>query len=163
MEESAVDRLVLRSDRLLALVLFLLSALLVTACGAGDGEAPTPVTPAPQPAPPPPPAPEPTPSRVPANLRVSASGEDFIEWSWDVVEGVSGYRVQFSLDEDFTEDDEIIARAAAQNAYRRRLSGEHPSPLRRRLRRLSQVWTGRRWLRCSRRRTVPCGTPRRTG
>ena len=102
--------------------LFLLSALLVTACGDGDSETPTPVTPVPTPPPPPPPpAPEPPPS-VPENLRVSAFGEDFIEWSWDVVEGASGYQVQFSFDDNFTEDDEVIARAAAQNAYRRMLA-----------------------------------------
>ena len=106
-----------------ALALFFLSALLITACGDGDSEPPTPVTPAPTPAPPP--APEPMPSRVPANLRVSESDEDFIEWTWDRVEGASGYRVQFSLDDDFTDADEIIARgrraervsAAGSSAY----------------------------------------------
>ena len=97
------------------------------ACGDGDGGMETPVAPSETPAPP---APAPTPSRVPANLRISASGEDFIEWSWDVVEGVSGYRVQFSLDEDFTEDDEIIAGAAAQNAYRRLVASDTEPHLR---------------------------------
>ena len=41
-----------RIGRLFPLALFLLSALLVTACGDGDTELPTPVTPAPTPAPP---------------------------------------------------------------------------------------------------------------
>ena len=58
-----------------------------------------------------PPAPAPTPagslqtsgSRLPAKI------------SSDAVEGASGYRVQFSLDDSFTDADEIIARAAAQN------------------------------------------------
>ena len=102
--------------------LFLLSALLVVACGDGDSATPVAPAPVPAPPPPPPPAPAPTPSRVPANLRVSASGEDFIEWTWDPVAGASGYRVQFSLDDDFTDADETIARAAAQNAYRRTLA-----------------------------------------
>ena len=109
-----------RIGRLFPLTLFLVSALLVTACGGGDSEPPTPVTPAPTPAPPPP-APEPLPS-VPANFRVSASGGDFIEWSWDPVEGASGYRVQFSLDDMFTDADEIIARSGAQNTYRRKVA-----------------------------------------
>ena len=56
---------------------------------------------------------------APGNLRVSASGEDFIEWSWDAVEDAAGYEVQFSLDEHFMDDDEIEGRTAAQTSYRR--------------------------------------------
>ena len=67
-----------------------------------------------------PPPPPPEPPAVPAGLRVSASGEDFIEWSWDEVEGADGYEIQFSADEMFA-DSEIIGRAADQTAYRRQL------------------------------------------
>ena len=66
------------------------------------------------------PPPPPEPPAVPAGLRVSASGEDFIEWSWDEVEGADGYEIQFSADEMFA-DSEIIGRAADQTAYRRQL------------------------------------------
>ena len=44
---------------------------------------------------------------------------DFIEWSWNAVEGVSGYDVQYSADEAFTEEDETIARTAEEISYRR--------------------------------------------
>lgn len=95
--------------------LLFLSLLLAAGCGNGEDVAPIPVTPVP----PPPPPSQPAPSRVPANLRVSASGEDFIEWSWDAVEGAGGYRVQFSENEVFTDADEVISRTAAQLSYRR--------------------------------------------
>ena len=68
-------------------------------------------------APPPPPPPEPP--AVPTGLQVSSSGEDFIEWTWDEVEGADGYEVQFSPDEMFDSGDEIIPRAADQTSYRR--------------------------------------------
>ena len=48
-----------------------------------------------------------------------ASGENFIEWSWNAVAEVSGYQVQFSSNEAFTEEDEVIARTAEQVSYRR--------------------------------------------
>ena len=44
---------------------------------------------------------------------------DFIEWSWTPVEDVSGYDVQFSANEAFTDEDEIIARTAEEISYRR--------------------------------------------
>ena len=44
---------------------------------------------------------------------------DFIEWSWNAVEGVSGYDVQYSANEAFTEEDETIARTAEEISYRR--------------------------------------------
>ena len=108
----------------LFLILFLGAGLFVAACG--DEDVPTPTTPAPTPpAPPPAPAPEPEPEptpeppAVPVGLRISASGVDFIEWSWSAVEGVSGYDVQYSANEAFTDEDEEIARTAEQISYRR--------------------------------------------
>ena len=106
----------------LLLILFLGAGLFVAACG--DEDVPTPTTPAPPPpAPPPAPAPEPEPTpeppAVPVGLRISASGVDFIEWSWSAVEGVSGYDVQYSANEAFTDEDEEIARTAEQISYRR--------------------------------------------
>ena len=59
------------------------------------------------------------PPAVPVGLRISASGMDFIEWSWNAVEGVSGYDVQYSANEAFTEEDETIARTAEEISYRR--------------------------------------------
>ena len=44
---------------------------------------------------------------------------DFIEWSWNAVDGVSGYDVQYSANEAFTEEDETIARTAEEISYRR--------------------------------------------
>ena len=106
----------------LFLILFLGAGLFVAACG--DEDVPTPTTPAPTPPAPPPapePEPEPTPEppAVPVGLRISASGVDFIEWSWSAVEGVSGYDVQYSANEAFTDEDEEIARTAEQISYRR--------------------------------------------
>ena len=68
------------------------------------------MTAAPEPPIPPPP--------VPTELRVSDRGEAFIEWTWDPVDGVSSYDVQFSTNETFS-DDEIIARTVEQVSYRR--------------------------------------------
>ena len=89
--------------------------------GCGGDEAPSPTVPGPAPTPPPPSTPEPeAPSPgVPTNLRFSASGGGFIEWRWDAVEGVDGYRVQFSENEAFTEADDIVLRTADQLSYRR--------------------------------------------
>ena len=102
----------------LFLILFLGAGLFVAACG--DEDVPTPTTPAPTPpAPEPEPEPTPEPPAVPVGLRISASGVDFIEWSWSAVEGVSGYDVQYSANEAFTDEDEEIARTAEQISYRR--------------------------------------------
>ena len=106
------------------LILLLGAGLFVAACG--DEEVPTPTTPAPTPTPTPtPPAPEPEPEpvpeapAVPVGLRISASGMDFIEWSWNAVEGVSGYDAQYSANEAFTDEDETIPRTAEEISYRR--------------------------------------------
>ena len=106
------------------LILLFGAGLFVAACG--DEEVPSPTTPAPPPpAPTPPPEPEPEPEPapeppgVPVGLRISASGMDFIEWSWNAVEGVSGYDVQYSANEAFTAEDETIARTAEEISYRR--------------------------------------------
>ena len=90
--------------------------LLLTACGGDTGSTST--TPAPPP-PSPAPAPPPEPPAVPTGLRISGSGEDFVEWTWNAVEGADGYDVQFSLDEAFASEDEIIARTAQELSYRR--------------------------------------------
>ena len=91
----------------LLLTMFLGAGLMIAACGDEEAPAPTVPTPAPTPTPPPPPPePEPEPPAVPTGLRVAETGLDFIEWSWNTVEGADGYIVQFSTDEDFTDDEE---------------------------------------------------------
>ena len=65
---------------------------------------------------PPPPLPEPP--AVPSGLQVSASGVDFVEWSWNAVEGADGYEVQFSTNEMF-DNAETIGRTADETSYRR--------------------------------------------
>lgn len=60
-----------------------------------------------------------SPIPVPSGLAVSATGGDFIEWSWDAVEGAAGYQVQYSLDTFFTADDELVDRTGEQTSYRR--------------------------------------------
>ena len=81
----------------LLLTLLLGAGMMLSACG--DEEVPSPTTPAPTPPPPPAPAPEPAPEpepepepapeapAEPVGLRISDSGEDFIEWSWSAVDG----------------------------------------------------------------------------
>ena len=88
--------------------------LLVSACE--DTSPTTAPPPAPAPAPTPPPAP--SPPGEPANLRVSGSAEDYVEWQWDAVEDADGYEVQFALGQDFTDADEVID-TAGQTIYRR--------------------------------------------
>ena len=53
---------------------------------------------------PPPPPPAPEAPATPTGL-TATSGEGFVEWSWDAVEGASGYAVQVSADEMFTDED----------------------------------------------------------
>ena len=102
----------------IAVVLICLCAL--GGCG-GDGApaAPPPSTPTPTTPPPPTPPPAPEPPETPAELRVSATGADFIEWSWNPVSEVSGYQVQYRLDDAFTEGDELIGRTVDEVTYRR--------------------------------------------
>ena len=63
-------------------------ALALGACGSDSGSTsappPAPTAPAPPPAPPEPPS-------QPTGIRVTDRGEDFVEWSWDPVEGATGY------------------------------------------------------------------------
>ena len=103
----------------LLFTLVLGGGLMVAACGEEDTPTPTTPAPTPPPAPTPTPEPEPEPPAVPTGLRISDKGADFIEWAWTMVEGVSGYDVQFSTNEAFTSEDEIIARTAEQISYRR--------------------------------------------
>ena len=93
---------------ILLLAMFLGAGLVLTGCGDDD----TTTTPAPAPAPPPPPAPEPEPEppapeapAVPTGLMVSETTETSITWTWNAVEGATGYQVQVSMDEMFTDED----------------------------------------------------------
>ena len=58
----------------------------------------------------------PAPPAVPTGLHVSATGQDFIEWTWNPVEGAVGYAVQVSEDETWTEADPIVA--TTENRFR---------------------------------------------
>ena len=111
----------------LLLILLLGAGLFVAACG--DEEVPAPTTPAPPPPPAPVPEPEPEPEApaVPVGLMISATGLDFIEWSWTPVEDVSGYDVQYSANQAFTDEDEVIARTAEEFSYRRKDSIPRPA------------------------------------
>ena len=40
---------------------------------------------------------------APTNVRATDRGSDFIEWGWDAVAGVAGYRAEFSLSADFSD------------------------------------------------------------
>lgn len=106
------SRVSLRCRRVLSLALLIGAACLLPACE--EASTTMPVS-APAPAPPPPP---PEPPSPPANLRVSASGQDFLEWRWDAVEAATGYEIQFRPDGDFTEADEVVDTASA-TVYRR--------------------------------------------
>ena len=53
--------------------------------------------------PPPPAAPS-----APTGLMVSDKGLDFIEWTWEAVEGADGYLVQFSTTDDFTDATDVL-------------------------------------------------------
>ena len=124
------------------LVLFVGVCTLVPGCGADSAT----TTPAPTLPVPPPPAPDPPPT--PTGLRVSSNGDTWIEWSWTAVEGASGYEIQFSTDEVFADEDEIVSRAATELTYRREgLSPETGSWLRVRAvaasgdDRLTSVWS----------------------
>ena len=80
------------------LALMLGAGLVLSGCGDDDS---TTTTPAPAPAPPAAPV---TPTLdAPAGLAVASSGTDFIEFSWEAVEGASGYEIQLSTTEgDFS-------------------------------------------------------------
>ncbi len=83
--------------RVLSGALFAGGLLLSYGCGDDD-----PVTPAPAPAPAPAPTPPPPPPKAPAvpeNLTATA-GEGFVEWSWTAVEGVRGYSIEISANDN---------------------------------------------------------------
>ena len=81
--------------------LALASCIGIVLLSCEDGAAPTAAPPATTPATPPaPPPPAPQPPNAPANLRVTAVGQDFVEWSWNAVPGAIGYVVQVSRDEN---------------------------------------------------------------
>ena len=56
---------------------------------------------------PPPPAPAPEPPGSPTGLTTSETTETSITWTWDVVEGATGYAVQVSADEMFDDMDDV--------------------------------------------------------
>ena len=92
------------------LILFLGAGLVVAACG--DEEVPAPTTPAPPPpAPTPAPEPEPEPPAKPTGLMVSGRTESSITWTWNAVEGATGYVVQASRDEMFDDTDQLSLTA----------------------------------------------------
>ena len=51
----------------------------------------------------------PVPPAAPMGLSISATGADYIEWSWEAVDGATGYHVQFSTDEGMLADSEAMA------------------------------------------------------
>ena len=79
---------------------------------------------------------------------MSATGDDFVEWTWNAVEGANGYDVHFSLDEMFDSAHEIIGRTADETSYRRQsLPAETSASLRARSAsgsgdgRITSVWS----------------------
>ena len=58
---------------------------------------------------PPPPPPEPEPPGIPEGLRVSATGLDFIEWTWTTAEGADAYDVHVSRNNDAMDFADTIA------------------------------------------------------
>ena len=102
----------------LLLVLLLGAGVMISACG--DEDVPTPTTPAPTPTPTPTPTPDPEPvGTAPTGLRISDSGLDYLEWTWNAVEGADGYLAQFSLTDSFAETDPVFPKiGAAQTSHR---------------------------------------------
>ena len=97
-----------RSARAPVARLALASCIGIVLLSCEDGAAPTAAPPATTPATPPaPPPPAPQPPNAPANLRVSAVGQDFVEWRWDAVPDAIGYLVQVSRDQTFDDSDPI--------------------------------------------------------
>ena len=104
-----------------SLVAILGAGLVLAGCGGGSGGA----TPAPAPAPTPTPAPTPptpAPVGVPAGLRVTATGHDFLEFGWEAVEGATGYEIQLSLAaDDFSS---VITVTVATTSHRFAVAAE---------------------------------------
>ena len=98
---------------ILLLTVTLGAGLVLSGCGDDD----TATTPAPAPPPPPPPpAPEPEPEpeppapeapATPTGLMVSETTETSITWTWDAVEGATGYVVQANTDEMWDATDTV--------------------------------------------------------
>ena len=81
----------------------MIAALAAAACESDTPSAPA--SPA-QPTPPPPAPPPPEPPPAPTGLHVSGRTSDSITWTWNAVEGATGYSVQVSLDQTF--DDTLV-------------------------------------------------------
>ena len=68
-----------------------LIALLIAGAGCGGSTDGKPIAPPTTPAPAPAPEPPPEPPGQPTGIRVADRGPDFIVWTWDSVEGATGY------------------------------------------------------------------------
>ena len=90
----------------------ILMLALTLGCGGG-GDAPPASAPTAPPAPAPPP-PEPPPK--PTGIRLADRGPDFVEWSWDPVEGATSYEAHLGLEE--TPVDERILVETEEPSYR---------------------------------------------
>ena len=90
--------------------------LMAAGCDSGGGSTTPNPTPLPAPAPPPPP-PAPEPPGTPEGLQVSATGRDFIEWTWVAVEGADSYDVHVSTNNDAMDLADTIAMAT-EPSYR---------------------------------------------
>ena len=51
-------------------------------------------------------------------MEIASYSQDFVEWSWNPVEGADGYEVQISAETAATDDGETVARTAEQTTYR---------------------------------------------
>lgn len=100
----------------------LLCAIIV-GCGSDPRPASTtapPTTPVPPPQPEREEGPAPPSLPTPTGLRVSGAGHDFIEWSWNAVEGATDYAVQRSPDGVFqdSEDGPVVIYSTPETIHR---------------------------------------------
>ena len=93
------------------------TVLFLGACGNGTTTPPAPA-PAPQP-----PVPEPAVPATPTGLMVSATTVDSISWTWNAVDGATGYAVQVSRDAVF-DDSDVIHRTTETTFTARGLPSE---------------------------------------
>ena len=104
-----------RKSQLCDLSLILAAGLALGGCGSDSSTTTPAATPAPA-ASPAPAAPAPS-LPVPAGLRVSATGPDFIAWSWEAVEGAEGYVVELGLAADFGAPAQTATVAATTHRF----------------------------------------------
>ena len=104
-----------RKSQLCDLSLILAAGLALGGCGSDSSTTTPAATPAPA-ASPAPAAPAPS-LPAPAGLRVSATGPDFIAWSWEAVEGAEGYVVELGLAADFGAPAQTATVAATTHRF----------------------------------------------